>query len=338
MSRNSYGLRASMAVACLVGLGMTAAEAATTSHAMTVAGLAQGGIGVFGCATSGPQAAIRGFFSQGVGLPTEGYGVCNLKGDIADNSAPGATSAASSVSASFNNGVANVAATAVADYDHIGTEAQGDFTGYTNAASYHASEAAAFVYDTLNFAGTGYGTVTLGFTIDGALSAVGNSEAFTQLAYQLGDGPIYSAFGARAGYGTNFVTGLGDISGFIGTGASVSGSAFVTTFDLPIVFGQTYDWTTGLYSAAYPGSFIGTAASSFLNTAKLTSIVVKDAAGQTIDTSILSGSGTLYDENGAHVEAAAAVPEPATWAMMIVGFGTIGASMRRRRLAIRFAA
>jgi hypothetical protein len=27
----------------------------------------------------------------------------------------------------------------------------------------------------------------------------------------------------------------------------------------------------------------------------------------------------------------AAVPEPATWAMMIVGFGAIGASMRRRQ-------
>ncbi len=36
-------------------------------------------------------------------------------------------------------------------------------------------------------------------------------------------------------------------------------------------------------------------------------------------TSITSGSG--------------AVPEPATWAMLITGFGLVGASMRRRRLA-----
>ena len=34
----------------------------------------------------------------------------------------------------------------------------------------------------------------------------------------------------------------------------------------------------------------------------------------------------------------AAVPEPATWAMMICGFGAIGASMRRRhRVAVRFS-
>lgn len=31
------------------------------------------------------------------------------------------------------------------------------------------------------------------------------------------------------------------------------------------------------------------------------------------------------------VEAAAAVPEPATWAMMLIGFGGIGAAMRRRK-------
>jgi hypothetical protein len=32
-----------------------------------------------------------------------------------------------------------------------------------------------------------------------------------------------------------------------------------------------------------------------------------------------------------------AVPEPASWAMMIGGFGMVGAAMRRRRTAIRFA-
>jgi hypothetical protein len=33
----------------------------------------------------------------------------------------------------------------------------------------------------------------------------------------------------------------------------------------------------------------------------------------------------------------AAVPEPATWAMFIGGFGLVGASMRRKRAAVRFA-
>jgi len=32
-----------------------------------------------------------------------------------------------------------------------------------------------------------------------------------------------------------------------------------------------------------------------------------------------------------------AVPEPATWAMLLAGFGAVGGSMRRRRMTMRFA-
>jgi PEP-CTERM motif len=32
-----------------------------------------------------------------------------------------------------------------------------------------------------------------------------------------------------------------------------------------------------------------------------------------------------------HFTATAAVPEPATWMMMILGFGFVGAAVRRRR-------
>lgn len=33
----------------------------------------------------------------------------------------------------------------------------------------------------------------------------------------------------------------------------------------------------------------------------------------------------------------AAIPEPATWGLMIAGFGAVGAAMRRRRVAVRYA-
>jgi hypothetical protein len=79
------------------------------------------------------------------------------------------------------------------------------------------------------------------------------------------------------------------------------------------------------------------------------------AAGQTIDFSVdhagcranvPSGaefcSGTrynLYDSTGftATVESVAAVPEPASWAMMITGLGIAGATMRRRRVTAAVA-
>ena len=40
---------------------------------------------------------------------------------------------------------------------------------------------------------------------------------------------------------------------------------------------------------------------------------------------------------GAVVAVGGAIPEPASWAMMIGGFGFIGAAMRRRSVSVRFA-
>ncbi len=42
--------------------------------------------------------------------------------------------------------------------------------------------------------------------------------------------------------------------------------------------------------------------------------------------------------SGGFLAPAAAVPEPATWAMMIGGFAFAGAAMRRRRASVAFAA
>lgn len=41
--------------------------------------------------------------------------------------------------------------------------------------------------------------------------------------------------------------------------------------------------------------------------------------------------GTFRRVTGGSVSSVAAVPEPGTWAMMLLGYGGIGASMRRRR-------
>lgn len=63
--------------------------------------------------------------------------------------------------------------------------------------------------------------------------------------------------------------------------------------------------------------------------------LVADADGNLYGTTYLGGGhskGTIFRVSDAgFVSAAGAVPEPATWGMMILGFGMAGASMRRRR-------
>jgi PEP-CTERM motif len=46
---------------------------------------------------------------------------------------------------------------------------------------------------------------------------------------------------------------------------------------------------------------------------------------------LFGGSGEAIDGSGAKVLAISYVPEPATWAMMILGFGFTGAKLRHRR-------
>jgi hypothetical protein len=50
---------------------------------------------------------------------------------------------------------------------------------------------------------------------------------------------------------------------------------------------------------------------------------------------VFSSSGNSFELD--NIAVASAVPEPATWAMMIVGFGVAGGALRRRRLAPLFA-
>jgi hypothetical protein len=61
-----------------------------------------------------------------------------------------------------------------------------------------------------------------------------------------------------------------------------------------------------------------------------------------LDLNYGGSSGVVIYSTGHHVSpptdpVTGAVPEPASWAMMIGGFGMVGATLRRRRTAVRFA-
>lgn len=59
--------------------------------------------------------------------------------------------------------------------------------------------------------------------------------------------------------------------------------------------------------------------------------VLQLAAGQGVGFLILPGAIADHDATGFTFRVSSAVPEPATWAMMIAGFGLVGASVRRDR-------
>jgi len=67
--------------------------------------------------------------------------------------------------------------------------------------------------------------------------------------------------------------------------------------------------------------------------------------GSTTAPTFLTGSFALLEDGDLDLpatltigEVASPVPEPASWAMMMAGFGIVGYAMRRRRAVVRFAA
>ncbi len=73
------------------------------------------------------------------------------------------------------------------------------------------------------------------------------------------------------------------------------------------------------------------------STRDLFDVTIYNAAGDTLYTGRFDNTRLVGAGNTVTFDAAGAVPEPATWAMMIGGFGLIGASLRRRAARVAFA-
>lgn len=67
----------------------------------------------------------------------------------------------------------------------------------------------------------------------------------------------------------------------------------------------------------------------------LTDSVTFSSSGSTQHPGYTAGSGTNFVLDNLSINASAAVPESATWAMMIVGFGLVGFMVRRDRSSFR---
>lgn len=135
-----------------------------------------------------------------------------------------------------------------------------------------------------------------------------------------------NAFGCDSAYREGNVGGEGSISQ---TFAATVGSLLTVTFDYGGDAGYQYVRFNGVNVA---GSFVS-------NPSSVVNYAFNLGPAQAANTLSFIGRNDPsfnYLDNVV-VTAAGVVPEPATWALLILGMGTIGMSMRRRRTMIRIA-
>ena len=126
-----------------------------------------------------------------------------------------------------------------------------------------------------------------------------------------------------------------------------------TTFSSSNFVSFTYMSNLVNFTISSPTEFV-TTSGSLINLPGPAQTLIQDATytfvsnlsgswsvGRTVFATVDPGPIELLqdDDNGPTSvwTAAAGVPEPASWAMMIAGFGAVGCAMRRRKVAVRFA-
>ena len=195
--------------------------------------------------------------------------------------------------------------------------------------------------------GTPGNTATAGYNLtlgDSGGSVVGviaqtggdSAGAFANLYFDLnptvGDGSDLG-FEMSAGGVTAFIPGKNGMAGF-----STAIDSSLYTFSSATAGGLTtldFSLANSLFTGpiaglAYYGPADGSPVQTFEN-------IINLRLSQSLSYSVAGGATYGPDRLGA-VTVGAAVPEPATWAMMLVGVGALGATLRRRRQAAALAA
>lgn len=158
----------------------------------------------------------------------------------------------------------------------------------------------------------------------------GNFSGFTQSG-NTGFTGVSTAYAASGTYGAYFGP-IGSVGGITQTLNTTAGQNYLISFDLANF--QASD--ANFYEVLFGGTSLFTATNSsvfgftnFRTTAT--------ALGATTNLAFNFRNDPNYFglDNVSVTAVSAAVPEPATWAMMLVGFGAMGVAMRRQRASAR---
>ena len=117
--------------------------------------------------------------------------------------------------------------------------------------------------------------------------------------------------------------------------AATSSNGFTRDFDVLFSFDNPFLFNPTLGNLLLDASnFSGGNATSSNGTPFDTQVIVGDGVSSLFRTNGTTGSGTLSTRGFVtQFQVASAVPEPGTWAMMLIGFGAVGYSMRRKNKA-----
>lgn len=200
---------------------------------------------------------------------------------------------------------------------------------------FYGTRAGASIFDTLTVSGAADLTgIAFLLHVDGTLYNDvwdGNNRAMSRISLNGGGQHIFSANPpgyAEYGYqefAETVTSGLFNV---------VNGQV---AFDLSLAvwseYGDIFGYSQTQGSGELPS---GEAYADFFNTVTIADIFGFNAAGQRVSLFSVTGSdGTVLP--AALAPPVSAVPEPATWAMMITGFGIVGGALRRRNHALAFA-
>ena len=163
-----------------------------------------------------------------------------------------------------------------------------------------------------------------------AFSGTMNSTAFAtgsvDLQYSLAGVISTRLFSANDDSGVlrnDFGVAQGSVSGTVNNALLRTG-AFLAPVDTPLLMSLTLITGAGVGGSGSPESSSSHFSNSFEVPLGMDAFVLADG--------VTANAGTWLVDNR-RVGPVAGVPEPATWAMMLLGFGGLGAALRRRRAA-----
>jgi PEP-CTERM motif len=152
-----------------------------------------------------------------------------------------------------------------------------------------------------------------------------------------GVGALFGGVGTWNGP-AGFATGFGSPTNLFqsGTVAATTGGAFTFAPNVSVTAGSRY--VAYLSTSGVAGALGSTTLQTTSNNVAGIDYFVWNNGGSPINNSAWNYFADFGDARfDAVINASAAVPEPATWAMMLLGFGLVGGAMRRRKLAAPLA-